>query len=250
VDPGSTLYTIAKTLLLPPASPLIVAALGLALLRRWPTGARLILAAAWGVMYALCTPLVAGWLQVAAGTNRTVDPERLKSAQAIVILAGGLRTEAAEYGGDTLGRLTLERIRYGARLARRSGLPVLVTGGKPSYATRSEADVMRDALEQEFGVPVRWVESLARDTRENARNSAALLLPAGIKRVALVMHGFDVHRAMAEFQGVGLDPIAAPTVLVRPGLDNVGDLLPQASALQGSYYALYELAGFLVQQVR
>ena len=247
---GTSLYSIAKTLLLPPASPLIVAAIGLALLRRWPAGARFILAVAWGVLYALCTPLVAGWLQIAAGTNKAITPEQLKSAQAIVILAGGLRADAAEYGGDTLGQLTLERVRYGARLARQSGLPVLVTGGQPAYASRSEGDVMRDTLEQEFGVPVRWVETQSRDTRENARNSAALLLPLGIKRVALVMHGFDVRRAIAEFRAVGVDAIAAPTLLARPDLDNIGDLLPRASALEGSYYALYELAGFLVQQVR
>jgi hypothetical protein len=34
-----------------------------------------------------------------------------------------------EYGGDTLGRLTLERVRYGARVAKKTGLPVLVAGG-------------------------------------------------------------------------------------------------------------------------
>ena len=249
MDLATSLYLIAKTLVLPPANLLIIAAVGLALLRRWPVGARLILAGAWLLMYAFSTPLVASWLQVAAGTNEPVDPERLKSAQAIVILGGGLRTDAIEYGGDTLGRLTLERTRYGARLARQTGLPVLVTGGRPHHAKRSEGDVMREVLEQEFGVPVRWVERASRDTHENARNSAALLLPLEIRRIALVMHGFDVHRAVAEFRAVGFDVIAAPTVLPQVGLETVGDVLPQAAALLGSYYALYELIGYFVQQM-
>jgi uncharacterized SAM-binding protein YcdF (DUF218 family) len=250
VQPGPSLYQIAKTLLLPPASPLIVLAIGVLMLRRWPVGARAILGVAWLVLFALSTPLVAGWLQVAAGTERAVDPAQLKLARAIVILGGGLRIDAPEYGGDTLGRLTLERIRYGARLARSTGLPVLVTGGRPNYATRGEAEVMRDALEQEFGVPVRWIESEARDTRENARNSAAILLPLGIRRVAVVMHGFDVQRAVAEFEAAGLQVIPAPTLVPRPGLETVGDVLPQANALLGSYYALYELAGLIVREVR
>jgi len=250
VDLATSLYQIARTLVLPPASPLIVAALGIALMRRWPVGARAILGVAWLVLFGLSTPLVAAWLQIAAGTDRPVDPLQLKSAQAIVILGGGLRIDAAEYGGDTLGPLSLERARYGARLARSTGLPVLVTGGRPPNATRTEAEVMRDALEQEFGIAVRWVETAARDTRGNARNSAALLLPLQIKRIALVMHGFDVDRAVAEFRAAGLDVIPAPTLLPRPRLEAVGDLLPQAAALQGSYYALYELAGSLVRAVR
>lgn len=250
VESGISLYLVAKALVLPPASLLLVGAVGLALVRRWPRGAWLILAAAWVATYALCTPVVASWLQLAAGTDKPVDEEKLKSAQAIVILGGGLRLDAAEYGGDTLGRLTLERTRYGARLARRSGLPVLVTGGKPPYAQRSEGDVMREVLEQEFAVPVRWVETRARNTHENARNSAAILLPLGVRRIVLVMHGFDVDRAVAEFRAAGFDVAPAATVLPQPGLDSVGDVLPQAAALLGSYYALYELAGSLVRQMR
>lgn len=247
---GTSFYLVAKALLLPPASLLIAAAVGLALLRRWPRGARAILAVVWLVMYLLCTPLVAGLLQAAAGSNDPVDPVRLESVQAIVILGGGLRIQAAEYGGDSLGRLTLERVRYGARIARATELPVLVTGGRPAYATRSEGEVMRDALEQEFGVRVRWVETRSRNTHENARNAAAILLPLGIRRVAVVMHGFDTHRAVTEFRDAGLEAIAAPTVLPQPGLETVGDVVPHAAALLGSYYALYELAGSLVQRVR
>jgi uncharacterized SAM-binding protein YcdF (DUF218 family) len=250
VETGTSLYLIAKILLLPPASLLIVAAIGIALVRRWPRGARAILWVVWVVLYALSTPFIASVLQMAAGAERPVDAAQLKSAQAIVILGGGLRIEAPEYGGDTLGRLSLERVRYGARLARSTGLPVLVTGGRPVFAKRSEAEVMRDALEQEFNVPVRWVEGKARDTRENARNAAAILLPLEIRRVALVMHGFDVRRAVLEFSEAGLDVIAAPTLLPHPRLEVLGDVLPQATALQGSYYGLYELAGLLVRELR
>jgi uncharacterized SAM-binding protein YcdF (DUF218 family) len=250
VELGTALYQIMKALVLPPASLLIVAAIGLALMRRWPTGARVILCVAWLALFALSTPVVAAWLQFAAGTDRPADAAQLRSAQAIVILSGGLRVDAAEFGGDTPARLTLERLRYGARLARSTGLPVLVTGGRPPRATRTEAEVMRDVLEQEFDVPVRWVETAARDTRENARNTAAILLPLGIRRIALVMHGFDVDRAMAEFRAAGFEPVAAPTVLARRSFGAINDFVPQAAALLGSYYAVYELAGSMVREIR
>jgi uncharacterized SAM-binding protein YcdF (DUF218 family) len=87
-----------------------------------------------------------------------LDLAAAPGAQAIVILGGGVRHEALEYGGHTLGRLTLERTRYGARVAKQTGLPVLVSGGAPSGGI-AEAEVMRAALAEEFGVPVRWVET-------------------------------------------------------------------------------------------
>jgi uncharacterized SAM-binding protein YcdF (DUF218 family) len=250
VEIGPALFAVLKAVLLPPGGLLLVAAAGLFLLRRSPRLARKILAATWAVLYMLCTPLVAAWLQLAAGSGQAIDPEQLRSAQAIVILGGGLRVDSAEFGGDTLGGLTLERVRYGAWLARSSGLPVLVTGGRPPVGKRAEAEVMRDALEQEFGVPVRWVEKASRNTRENARKSAEILLPLGVKRIALVMHGFDVNRARAEFSDAGFEVIAAPTLLPRPSAERIGDVLPHPGALQASYFSLYELAARLVRPLR
>jgi uncharacterized SAM-binding protein YcdF (DUF218 family) len=176
----------------------------------------------------------------------------LREAQAIVILGGGIRRAAPEYGGDTLGRLTLERVRYGARLARETKLPVLVTGGSVYGGSMPEAALMKHALENEFGVRVAWTETLSRDTDGNARQSAAILLPAGLRRVLLVGHGFDMPRATALFAAAGLQATPAPTVIVaeRFEFESFAELLPAMSALQGSYYALYELLANAVRRAR
>ena len=65
----------------------------------------------------------AAGLNEPASLHPVVDPVRLADAGAIVILSGGLRDYAPEYGGPTVNRVTLERVRYGARLARQSGEP-------------------------------------------------------------------------------------------------------------------------------
>lgn len=250
MDLGVTFYALAKALLLPPASLLFAGAVGLALWKRWPRAGRLVAGGAWLLLFVLSLPLVAASLEAAVGTDVTVDAAALRTAQAIVIPGGGLRLEAREFDGDTLGVLTLERTRYGARLARETGLPVLVTGGRPPRATRAEGDLMREALEREYGVAVRWVENASRNTRENALNAAAILLPQGVRRIAVVLHAVDVRRATAEYRAAGFDVIAAPTHLPRVRLVSVLDLLPSASGLYGSYYALYELAGLVVQRLR
>jgi uncharacterized SAM-binding protein YcdF (DUF218 family) len=180
-----------------------------------------------------------------------LDLQRAGGAQAIVILGGGVRRNAAEFGGDTLARLTLERVRYGALVARTTRLPVLVSGGSV-YGGTAEAKLMKHALEREFNVEVRWSEDRSRDTRSNAAESAAILLPAGIKRVILVAHGFDMPRASAEFASAGLQVTPAPTVLAgeRFTFEHALELLPSMSALQGSYYALYEMLAEAVRRLR
>src|ERR1035437_7545753 len=83
---------------------------------------------------------------------------------------------AREYAGDTTGPSTLERVRYAAKLFRETGKPILVTGGIPGgIGARSEGEIMRDILQDEFHVPVRWVENQAQESKQNALLSAPLL---------------------------------------------------------------------------
>jgi len=233
---------IIAALVLPPTGPLLVALIGLAFLARRP---KLGAALAWvGVLtlLALSLPSVSRALLHSLDQRGALDLAQTHEAQAIVILGGGIRRDAPEYGGDTLGRLTLERVRYGAWVARRTQLPVLASGGVV-YGGTAEAVLMKRALEEEFGVEVRWTEARSRDTRSNARQSAALLLPLGITRVLLVAHGFDMPRATAEFTAAGLQVTAAPTLVAtdRVSADHPIEWLPAMSALHLSYYALYEL---------
>jgi uncharacterized SAM-binding protein YcdF (DUF218 family) len=107
---------------------------------------------------------------------------------------------------------------------------------------------MRETLEREFGVPVRWTEDRSRNTHENAQFSAARLERDGVKRVVLVAHGIDMRRARAEFTAAGLEVVPAPTYVPVDGPFELTDLVPNAGALQASYYALYELLANLVRR--
>lgn len=244
------LFVLRKALtalVLPPTGPLIVAVLGLATLRRWPTLGR---ALAWlGVLtlLALSLPVVSDVLVRSLDRSPPLNLAQVGDAGAIVILGGGVRRDAAEYGGDTLGRISLERVRYGALVARKTGLPVLVSGG-PVFGTTAEAVIMKQVLEDEFGIKVRWAEVRSRDTHENAIRSAEILLAENIRHVILVAHSFDVPRAKAELAAAGLQVTLAPTGIPGGGFD-LRDLLPSVGALQQSYYALYELLANAVRAV-
>ncbi len=238
---NDALRLAVTSLVLPPGGPILLVVLGALLLRRYPRGGRTLALLGALALWLTSLPFVAGLLVEIVGGARPLDLAEAKRADAVVILGGGVRVQAPEFGGDTLGRLTLERVRYGALVARQTKLPVLVTGGAPEPGVRAEADLMREALEREFGVPVRWIDDRARNTRENAANAARLLAADGRRRVVLVMHAFDVRRAKRLFERAGLQVVAAPTLLPRrDGDTDVAEFLPSFSAVATSHYALYE----------
>ncbi len=204
------LRALFKALVLPPTGPLLLALLGIALLRRRPRLGRALATTGVSLLFLLSMPAVGLLLLRSVDTSPPLDLQRAATAQAIVILGGGTRRDAAEYGGDTLGQLTLERVRYGARVARLTGLPVLVSGGSVGDG-ETEARLMREALTGEYGVEVKWAEDRSRNTHENAVRSAEILHAAGVGRVVLVAHGFDMPRATAEFAAAGIETIPAPT---------------------------------------
>jgi len=231
------------TLLLPPANGLLLLLVAaLFRRRRWAFGLALVGGA---LLFLQSLPIVANNLVATLEARAGGVFVTAQGARAIVVLGSGLRREAPEYGGDTVNERSLVRLRYGAALARRLQLPVLIAGGVPPQASRSEADVMAAIAEKEFGVAVRWKETESRDTADNARMSAQILGPAGIRRVVLVTQAFHMPRARQLFAAAGLEVIPAPTDFKGPGDGPlaVSDFLPQARAMQTSYYALHEWLG-------
>jgi uncharacterized SAM-binding protein YcdF (DUF218 family) len=231
---------LVKMLVLPPAGPLIVALTGVVISRWRPKLGGMVTMGSVVALTLLAMPAVAGWLVRCLDSTPPLDVAQAANAQAIVVLGGGLRHYAPEYGGRTLGTLTLERVRYCARLARETGLPVLVSGGTTDHGP-TEALLMRRVLEQEFGVPVRWSESRSQNTHENALRSAEILHAAGVARAILIGHSFDFPRSRREFEAAGIAVISAPIGMTPAIATAVGDYLPSVSGLRESYYATYEI---------
>lgn len=249
IDPAALLFWVKKllaTLVLPPVLPLVPIVLGLLVLRQRP---RLGAVLAWGgvaLNLLLIMPLSVGWLVAQVEYPHRLDPSRLREGQAIVVLGAGKRSHAPEFGGETVNRLALERLRYAALLARQTRLPVLVSGGALAGDT-PEALLMARLLRDEHGVGPRWVETASRDTRENARFSAVHLQAAGVRRIVLVTHAMHMDRARSEFEAAGLVVIPAPTAWLgagdRPGADEPLALLPSQNTAYAGWFALHELLG-------
>jgi uncharacterized SAM-binding protein YcdF (DUF218 family) len=232
------LKTLLKDLVLPPAGPLILALLGLALLKVRPRLARACLIAGIASLWLLATPIVSDALTGMVELYPPLDLHLADNAQAIVILGGGgQRALAPEYGGPAAEPFLLERLSYGAYLANKTGLPILVTGFS------IEARAMHDTLQRNFGIETRWLDDRAFDTFQNARNSARILIAAGVRRIVLVTRATHMRRSVQEFRDAGFEVIPAPAGILAPRDFGVLRYTPNADALMRSQTAIYELLG-------
>jgi uncharacterized SAM-binding protein YcdF (DUF218 family) len=242
--------------LLPPLSLLCLLALGIFLLYRRPRLARMLLIGVFGLFWIASTPYISeGALHLLEAQTAPLDIARPngqpQAADAIVILGGGTYFNAPEHAGqDTVGTYTLARLRYGAELQRKTGKPILVSGGNPLGNRISEAQQMRISLEQDFGVPVRWTEDLSDNTFESARYSFRILQQAGIHKIYLVTHAWHMPRAAAVFRRAGFEVVEAPTAFTTRYRTDLLTFLPRAEALRDSKIFVHEVVGLLWYRVK
>ena len=234
-------YALAA-LVLPPASPILIAIAGLFIQRAHPRIGRAVTALALLALFALSLSPVSGRLIATLERHRVITSQDLQRAQAIVILGGDIYRHAPEYGGDGIGGYTLQRVRYGASLQARANLPIL-TSGTPV------AELMKTVIEQEFHGKVRWTDNRSWNTAESAAYCADILRSAGIHRIALVSSAWHLPRAVELFEGQGLQVFPAPTVFHGVAPLRLIQLVPTARALQTSSLALREWLAILVQRI-
>ncbi|MBT0962789.1 YdcF family protein [Denitromonas iodatirespirans] len=232
---------VLALLILPPAGPLLL--IGLGLLR---TRLRALAWAGWLYALAVSMPISVNWLAARLETAPPISDAALAQTQAIVVLGAGVRDYAPEFGHPTVNRLALERLRYGARLARETGRPLLLAGGAPAGRI-PEALMMYEAMETDFGIAVRWIEATSLDTRDNANHSAQILRAEGIEHIALVTHAAHMPRAQAAFEAAGLRVTPAPTAwLSNPDPEiQFADFIPNAKSTYAGWFAVHEWVGAL-----
>ena len=200
-------------------------------------------------LYIAATPAFSSVLlqRIEAGLPRRVDLHR---AQAIVVLGGDVRAGNGRDIPDRLGRLSLQRLVFAADAYRRLHLPVAVSGGVIEKTRESVAALMKQVLEGEFGVPVKWTEDRSHSTWQNAVFTAAMLRPAGIHTVVLVSQAWHLPRAIWAFDKAGFVALPWPAPRVARHFDEPGDFLPNPMGLARSFFALHEFIGGIYYRLR
>ena len=246
---------ILKQLLMPPGVLLLLIALGWWLRRRFPRLAFACFAVGFGGLWLMSLPAVtqwsAAWLEREPVLEQAQWATLAQRADAIVILGAGREQNDPGWGRtDQPGLMALERLRYAARLARTSGLPLAATGGLHYGQPPSEAALMADAMRLDYGLEIRWLEEQSRTTWENAVRSAELLQPQGVRRVVLVTQAWHMQRARWSFEQAGFEVITAPMGYLSSGYERpLGGWLPESRAIWQSSQLLNEAIGLLAYPI-
>ena len=198
----------------------------------------------WLMSMPLSVEWMGRWLESEPALLAEDLPGLAQRADAIVILGAGRQTNDPAWGDDAPSLLAAERLRYAARLAKTSALPVLISGGLHYGRPPSEAALMANALLQDFGVPTRWQEGLSRTTWENATLSAPQLREAGVRRVVLVT-GLAHAAGTLELRAPGVRGDPGAGRLGGANLRPFGGWLPEAQAFWQSGMLLNEAIGLV-----
>jgi len=248
------LSKIFSQLLLPPGGLIVLLGLGGVFFKRiW---GRAILCVTLLLFWSLSTEPVRDMLikplefKYPTFHTKTWDKERT----AIVVLGGGVYDKAPEYAGqDYLHSYAMMRALYAAHLAKKTGLDVYATGGKPLNPEQdAEGDVMRKfLLGQGLDAGHVFAENFANNTWENASLMKTILHKKGVSMVILVTSAWHMPRSVACFQAQGLHVIPAPTdYLTKMSAYHVRSYLPSAHAFYDSNLALHEYLGLFFYRLR
>lgn len=255
------LKTYLAPWLLPPVSLFLLAGLGVLLAGRWPRFGRLLGLVGAIAGMALSMPLVADRLMsVVEAPYAALDrpPLRLPDArqaawqarpdqapQAIVVVSGGIAGDGVDSSQrNRVNSGSLERLLHARRLARLTGLPLLISGGVTPSGGEPEARLLRDLLEGELETPVKWIEPKSRETAENAAFTRQILQPQGIRRILLVTHAYHMRRAQAAFERAGFAVTPAPhSFMARPVRYDWLQFVPTMDALVTARLAIREIIG-------
>ena len=248
----SELKPYINAIVFSPTLLLLGIALGIWLSGKRVRVGRLVAVCSTGILWILATPAFSIWLSQSVLTQyqpASIETLQAQGVQAIIVLGGGVDTGQPD-GIQQLNPSALDRLRHGIELSRKTGIPILVTGGKGWGAlaeSDSEATISKRVAQEAFHYQIKWTESNSRDTRENARNSKELLSKQGLNKIALVTHSWHMPRSMKAFQKVGFEVTPAPMGFVSGNNWDLITFIPLSSALNFTFTIFRELVAHLVQ---
>ena len=176
-----------------------------------------------------------------------VPAARAPRADAIVLLGGMTRglvpgVDLPDLSGSA------DRLFHAAELYRAGKAPMLLLTGGNAPGYEPEALSMKRVL-LVMGIPgdVLLLEDRSRNTRQNARFSAAVLHDRQVHRILLVTSAYHMRRAKLEFERQGFEVLPAATdyqVVETPR--TLLDWLPAVGALNQTTLAMKEYLGLMV----
>ncbi|MCP3851267.1 MAG: YdcF family protein [Gammaproteobacteria bacterium] len=181
----------------------------------------------------------------------TIEQIENNKAEVIIVLAGGIKPLQREYHSPDISYFTQLRLRYGAWLQKKTGLPMLVAGGIEIKGI-TEAELMQQVLQNEYEInETILLEKQSQNSYENAIYSSKILAEQQFNQAYLVTNAFHMDRAVMAFKKQGINVTPAPMGFQNNSIGFVlRDFLPNSKSIWQNYLALHEIIGFYWYKVR
>lgn len=181
------------------------------------------------------------------------DASSAKTADAIVVLSGMVRTINGKKGLSYEWAEASDRIFAGIELIKENKAPIMVlTGGKiPWSVGKPEGEYLRDVAVK-YGVPNKNI--LLTENVENTDQEAkavAKLLNKASPKIILVTSAFHMPRAQKVFEaaGIKIEPFAVDFLSVA-GKYTIMNFIPSAGALNQTSFFIREHIGRLYYNLK
>jgi len=181
------------------------------------------------------------------------DASSAKTADAIVVLSGMVRTINGKNGLSYEWGEASDRIFAGIELVKKNKAPIMIlTGGKlPWSVGKPEGEYLRD-IAIKYGVPNKNV--LLTENVENTDQEAkavAKLINKALPKIILVTSAFHMPRAQKVFEAAGIntEPFAVD-FLSGADKSTVMNFIPSAAAFNQTNFFIRELIGRLYYNLK
>jgi uncharacterized SAM-binding protein YcdF (DUF218 family) len=250
---GTTILNWLEFFILPPGIIFVFLLFALIIYRRTPLFSFIISLSAIITLYILSMPLTARNLLSSLQSYpviQLIDLNKGETGTAIVILGAGRYSSAPEYGyRDEISPLSLERLRYGASIAERLKLPILLSGGNRNAEATSEAVIMNQLMVSVFKINTQYLEIDSTNTHEQAIEVKKVLVDKDINTIYLITHAWHMKRAVKEFNLQGFSVIPLPMGFAATA-ESENSFFPSAAALASTSRAMHEYYALLYLRFR
>ncbi len=261
--PSDAMFFLSKFLplfLYPLGLACVLLAVAIASFFNHPQRAKICLALSLGLLVFGGSPLFAHALLWSL-ERQNIPTGPLPQAAAIVVLGGATYSADSPRPWVELNEAG-DRVLYAAKLFREDKAPlVILSGGRvPMLGGGSPEAADMASLMMTMGVPAYAIrqDDHSFNTIENAVNVQKILQAENIDGpILLVTSAFHMPRALAIFDHLGMQAIAAPTDFRGSPTDNelgipgfILSLVPQANTLEQTTIALKEYFGLVIYRLK
>lgn len=197
--------------LLPPGLFILITILITAYLYYYKSRGRHLMAVLLVVSYLLSTPAMGALFL--HPLEFFYDQPKMLRGDVIIVLGGGVFSDIPDVDGmGQLSSSAASRILTAARIQKKTGLPIILSGGRVENDLPAEAETGKRVL-MSLGVPEDKIltEPNSRNTAENAKYSAVICRQEGYTHPILVTSAFHMLRSVLCFEREGLTVLAYPS---------------------------------------